>query len=82
MSIETGRKLRPCDVIAPIASGGMGEVYKATDARLERTVAVKVLPEDLLSRPDLALATQFTASAPTEPTPEQLERLRSLGYIR
>ena len=53
MSIETGRKLGPYEVVAPIASGGMGEVYKARDTRLGRTVAVKVLPEHLSSRPEL-----------------------------
>ena len=53
MSIETGRKLGPYEVVAPIAAGGMGEVYKARDTRLERTVAVKVLPEHLSSRPEL-----------------------------
>ena len=53
MSIETGRKLGRYKVVAPIASGGMGEVYKARDTRLERTVAVKVLPEHLSSRPEL-----------------------------
>ncbi len=44
MSLAAGSRLGPYEVIAPIGAGGMGEVYKARDTRLERTVAIKVLP--------------------------------------
>src|SRR5437867_12965497 len=40
-----GSRLGPYQIIEPIGAGGMGEVYKATDTRLERVVAVKVLPQ-------------------------------------
>ena len=39
-----GTRLGPYEVTAPIGAGGVGEVYKATDTRLDRTVAIKVLP--------------------------------------
>ena len=45
MSLAAGSKLGPYEVLAPIGKGGMGEVYKARDTRLDREVAVKVLPQ-------------------------------------
>ncbi|MDQ6803299.1 MAG: serine/threonine-protein kinase [Acidobacteriota bacterium] len=45
MSLEVGSRLGPYEIVAPIGAGGMGEVYRARDTRLERQVAVKILPE-------------------------------------
>src|SRR5687767_696488 len=53
MAIGPGSRLGPYEVTAQIGAGGMGEVYKATDTRLDRTVAVKVLPEHVASDPEL-----------------------------
>ena len=53
MPLSTGDKLGPYEIISPIGEGGMGEVYKARDTRLERSVAIKVLPEHIAKREDL-----------------------------
>src|SRR5262245_58486916 len=44
MTVGTGRRLGPYEIIAPLGAGGMGEVYRARDTRLGRDVAIKVLP--------------------------------------
>ena len=45
MSLNAGAKLGPYEVVGPLGAGGMGEVYRAKDTRLERAVAVKILSE-------------------------------------
>ena len=47
MALEPGSKLGPYEILAPLGAGGMGEVYRARDDRLEREVAIKVLPAEL-----------------------------------
>ncbi len=50
--LTTGTKLGPYEIIAPAGAGGMGEVYRARDTRLDRTVAIKILPSYLSERPE------------------------------
>jgi len=47
MTLASGLKLGPYEIVAPLGAGGMGEVYRARDSRLERTVAIKILPAHL-----------------------------------
>ena len=50
--LSVGAKLGPYEIIAPIGAGGMGEVYRAKDTKLEREVAIKVLPAALAQDPE------------------------------
>src|SRR5450756_191216 len=52
MTLQTGARLGPYEITAHIGSGGMGEVYRARDTKLQRDVAIKVLPVLFASDPD------------------------------
>src|ERR1700720_847423 len=51
MGLAAGSKLGPYEITGPLGAGGMGEVYRARDTRLERTVAIKILPAQLSADP-------------------------------
>src|SRR6202049_4128253 len=52
MPLSAGERLGPYQILAPLGAGGMGEVYRARDAKLDRDVAIKVLPAALAQHPD------------------------------
>src|SRR5713101_4468405 len=53
MALASGTKLGPYEIVLPLGAGGMGEVYRALDTRLDRVVAIKVLASHLSSSPEL-----------------------------
>src|SRR5437016_13084964 len=63
MSLSPGTHLGPYEIQSALGAGGMGEVYKARDTRLDRTVAIKVLPAQLAA--DLQFRDRFDREART-----------------
>jgi len=61
MEIANGTRFGPYEIVAPIGAGGMGEVYRARDTRLDRTVAVKILPAEFAN--DAQFRTRFEREA-------------------
>jgi eukaryotic-like serine/threonine-protein kinase len=52
MPLPNGTQLGPYEIVAPVGAGGMGEVYRARDTRLDRDVAIKILPQHLAETPE------------------------------
>src|ERR1039458_1745221 len=63
MALSSGTRFGPYEILSPIGAGGMGEVYRAKDTRLDRTVAIKVLPSHLSSNPELKQRMEREAKA-------------------
>ena len=63
MTLTAGTRLGPYEVLSPLGAGGMGEVYKARDAKLDRFVAVKVLPESVAGNADALVRFEREAKA-------------------
>ena len=51
MALGLGARLGPYEIVSLVGAGGMGEVYRARDTRLDRTVAIKILPQALAADP-------------------------------
>jgi tRNA A-37 threonylcarbamoyl transferase component Bud32/dipeptidyl aminopeptidase/acylaminoacyl peptidase len=63
MALEIGTRLGPYEIVEAVGAGGMGEVYRAHDTRLDRTVAIKVLAEHMAADPDLRQRLEREAKA-------------------
>src|SRR5437667_6940477 len=63
MTVAAGTRFGPYEIVAPIGAGGMGEVYRARDTRLERSVAIKILPTEFAANAQLRLRFEREARA-------------------
>ena len=80
MSLSPGARLGPYEVVAPLGAGGMGEVYRARDTRLERSVAIKILPAEFAQNAQLRLRFEReakTISRKQRETPDGYDSLRT-----
>jgi Tol biopolymer transport system component/tRNA A-37 threonylcarbamoyl transferase component Bud32 len=79
MALTSGTKLGPYEIQSPIGAGGMGEVYKARDTRLDRTVAIKVLNSSLTASPDLKARFEREARAISQLNHPHICTLHDIG---
>lgn len=63
MALTAGAKFGPYEIESPLGAGGMGEVYRARDTRLDREVAIKVLPSHLSENPEFRTRFEREAKA-------------------
>src|SRR5260370_8255986 len=80
MALTPGIKLGPYEIIAPLGSGGMGEVYRARDTRLDREVAIKVLPGSLSSDASLKQRLEREAKAVSKLSHPHICTLHDIGH--
>src|SRR5215472_168548 len=80
MGLPSGTKLGPYEIQSPLGAGGMGEVYRAKDKRLERTVAIKILPAHLSSDPLLKQRFEREAKAISSLNHPHICTLHDIGH--
>ncbi len=80
MTIEAGRRLGPYEIESAIGAGGMGEVYRALDTRLDRVVAIKVLPAHLAENPELRQRLEREAKAVSSLSHPNICPLYDIGH--
>src|SRR2546425_11964391 len=80
MLLVTGTRLGPYEIVAALGAGGMGEVYKARDTRLDRTVAIKILPETLAADPQFRDRFDREARAISQLTHPHIGTLYDIGH--
>src|ERR1700674_3512202 len=80
MGLATGTRLGPYEIVALLGAGGMGEVYRARDTRLDRNVAVKVLPANLSSDPSLRQRLEREAKAVSKLSHPHICTLHDIGH--
>jgi len=80
MAIAPGSRLGPYEVVSTLGAGGMGEVYRARDTRLERSVAIKVLPANLSSDPSRRQRLEREAKAISKLSHPHICTLHDIGH--
>ena len=80
MALVAGTRLGPYEIVAPIGAGGMGDVYRARDTRLDRTVAIKVLNSALVASPDLKARFEREARAISQLNHPNICTLHDVGH--
>jgi eukaryotic-like serine/threonine-protein kinase len=80
MALTSGTKLGPYEIQSPLGAGGMGEVYRARDTRLDREVAIKVLPENLSSDASLKQRLEREAKAISKLSHPHICTLHDIGH--
>ena len=81
MSLATGLRLAQYEIVAPIASGGMGEVYRARDSRLDRDVAIKVMAAHVAADPTLRQRFESEARAVAALSHPSILSIYELGVV-
>ena len=79
MSLPSGTRLGPYEIVSPLGAGGMGEVYRARDTRLDRVVAIKILPAALAADPRSASASTARRGAISQLTHPHICTLYDVG---
>jgi len=79
MTISPGTRLGPYEIVSPIGAGGMGEVYRARDTRLDRSVAVKVLPSEFAQNAQLRIRFEREAKTISQLTHPHICTLHDVG---
>src|SRR5438552_16396409 len=80
MALTSGTKLGPYEIVAPLGAGGMGEVYRARDTRLNREVAIKILPTSLSSDVSLKQRLEREAKAISKLSHPHICSLHDIGH--
>jgi serine/threonine protein kinase len=80
VAFTPGTRLGPYEIVSPLGAGGMGEVFKARDTRLDRTVAIKILPEALAADPQFRERFDREARAISQLTHSHICTLYDIGH--
>src|SRR3972149_1080134 len=80
MQLNPGDSLGPYEIVSPLGAGGMGEVYRARDTRLDREVAIKVLPSHLSRSPEFRQRFEREAKAISQLAHPNICTLHDIGH--